>query len=76
MQTLRNRASFAAVLAALSVAAAHAQAPTPPDYAAAATAFYEGIMPLITTVLPVAALILVLFMGPKVLKRLIKSFSG
>ncbi len=50
--------------------------PSPPDYATAAGSVKDGITPIITTTLPVAVGLMVLFMGPRILKRLIKSFSS
>jgi hypothetical protein len=48
---------------------------TPPDYGAAATSVSTAITPIVTAVLPVAAGILAILLGPRILLRMVKSFS-
>jgi len=60
-------------LAALPVVS-FAQTPgTDPDWAAAATAVKSGLTPILTVVLPIAVTIMLLMMGWRFFKKLIKS---
>lgn len=62
------------LLAVVLAASAFAQA-TPPDYGAAATAFKDGLIPIVTTVLPIAVALMAVIWGPRLLKRLISTFA-
>ena len=59
----------------LAVVPAWATDPTV-DYAAAATAVKSELLTTISTVLPVAAVIMAIIMGPFLLKKIVKRFAA
>lgn len=65
---------FSALMIVVACMAAMATDPTPPDYSAAATAFKDGLTPILTTVLPIAVAGMAIWFGPHLFKRLVKSF--
>lgn len=74
---LRARVFLASLPLIVAAAAASAQTgPTPPDYSAAATAAVNGLIPIVTVVLPISVGLLVIVKGPKLAKRIISGIGG
>lgn len=69
---MRGRFSLFAILAVMCVVPAFA---VDPDWAAAATTVKDGLSAILVLILPVAAGLFALMMGPTIVKRLVSRFS-